>query len=85
MIVGERIRLIREAEQLSQPNFADEIGMKLKTLRNYEQGIRSVGEDELIKITTHPRFEKYSLWLVTGKVAPKAGQISPDIEQRRTA
>ncbi|RCB84193.1 transcriptional regulator, partial [Escherichia coli] len=29
------------------------------------------------KITNHPRFSKYTLWIMTGKSSPEAGQISP--------
>ncbi len=84
MSITERIKPIREAERLSQSEFAIEVKVNLGTLRNWEQGRRSaIGSNELEKITTHPRFEKYSLWLVTGKTAPAAGQISPEIEEAR--
>lgn len=86
MEIVEKVRLVRLAEGMSQDNFAREIGMNLGTLRNYESGRRlSIASTELQKITTHPRFKKYALWLVTGDVAPEAGQISPEIEQQRTA
>lgn len=86
MEIVERIRLVRLAEGLSQDSFAREVGMVMGTLRNYESGRRtSIGSEQLQKITTHPRFKKYALWLVTGDVAPEAGQISPEIEQQRTA
>ena len=82
--IVEKVRLVRLAEELSQDAFAREIGMNLGTLRNYESGRRqSISSTELQKITTHPRFKKYALWLVTGEVAPEAGQISPEIEQAR--
>ena len=81
MDIVARIRAIREAEGLSQDAFAREIGMNYGSLRQYETGRRSsIGSEQLAKITTHPRFEKYALWLVTGKVAPESGQISPEIE-----
>ncbi|MFH7179858.1 transcriptional regulator, partial [Klebsiella pneumoniae] len=28
-------------------------------------------------LTQHPLFEKYTLWLMTDKTAPQAGQIAP--------
>ncbi len=84
--IVDRIREVRVAEGFTQPDFCAETGLKLDTLRKYEQGrTQGIGSAELEKITTHPRFEKYALWLVTGKVAPEAGQISPEIEQQRTA
>ena len=83
-IGGQLATPIDNAEGLSQDDFAREIGMKVGTLQNYEQGKRSsTASNELEKITTHPQFEKYSLWLVTGKTAPEAGQISPEIEKER--
>lgn len=84
MTIVERIREIRLAEGLSQPGFAEESGLRLDTLRQWEQGRRTNPKaSELEKITNHPRFEKYALWLMTGKTAPAAGQISPEIEQAR--
>lgn len=86
MSVVGRIKDLRVAEGLSQREFADMTGLILDTLRTYEQGRReSISSKELEKITTHPRFKKYALWLVTGTVAPEAGQISPDIEMERDA
>ena len=80
MEIVERIRHVREAEGLSQEDFAIEIGMKYQTLRKYETGrTTSIGSEQLGKITTHPRFERYTLWLMTGKTAPGAGQISPEL------
>ncbi len=48
----------------------------------HEYGARKeVSSGELLKITTHPRFIKYALWLVTDQTAPACGQISPVIGQ----
>lgn len=86
MEIGEKIKKIREAEGYSQFNFAVETGINGGTLRHYETGRRkSIGSTELLKITQHPRFQKYTLWLMTGETAPEAGQISPDVEERRLA
>lgn len=82
---GEKLQAIRDAEGLAQKDFAAEFGITLKALQNYEQGVRKLPLELAQLITTHPRFEKYALWLMTGNVAPTIGQISPDIEQRRTA
>ena len=86
MEIGEKIKKIREAEGFSQFNFAVETGINGGTLRHYETGRRkSIGSTELLKITQHPQFQKYTLWLMTGETAPEAGQISPEIEARRLA
>lgn len=84
--IVDRIRKIREAEGLSQDAFSKETGINFGSLRNYEGGRRkSIGSEQLAKITEHPRFKKYALWLVTGETAPESGQISPEIEQERNA
>lgn len=86
MEIGERIRHIREVEGLSQEDFAVEIGMKYQTLRKYETGrTTSIGSEQLSKITTHPRFEKYTLWLMTGKTETDVGQISPEMFKEHNA
>ena len=84
MDIVSRIRQIREAEGLSQDAFAKETGLNYGGLRQYETGRReSIGSKQLEKITCHPQFQKYALWLVTGTTAPEAGQISPEIEKER--
>ena len=83
MDIGEKIKKMREAEDLSQFNFAVETGINMGTLRHYEAGRSIPGGKELLKITQHPRFMKYALWLMTDKTAPEAGQISPDLETVR--
>ncbi|TBL56890.1 C protein [Hafnia paralvei] len=30
-------------------------------------------------LLNQPRYEKYAVWLTTGKIAPESGQISPDL------
>lgn len=85
MSVVKRLRDIRIAEGLSQANFAKEVDINVDTLRQWEQGRRpTMRTNELEKITSHPRFEKYALWLVTGKSAPEVGQIQPETEKQRT-
>lgn len=84
MNIGEKIKKIRETENYSQWDFAIATGINAGTLRHYESGRRlSVGSTELLKITQHPAFFKYTLWLMTGTTAPEAGQICPDIEEAR--
>lgn len=84
MTIFEKIGLIIKTEGLSQEEFARLADIKYTTLQKYLQGKRaSMASTELEKITTHPRFMKYALWLVTGNVAPEAGQISPLIEEVR--
>ncbi|MGO3014197.1 MAG: helix-turn-helix domain-containing protein [Hafnia alvei] len=79
MKLSEKIRSIREAEGLSQAKFCEVIGLSPNTLRKYELGSYEPSGLNLVKITQHPQFEKYTLWLMTDKTAPEAGQIAPAI------
>lgn len=77
MNLGEKLRLIRTRERLTQLEICEVTGIKLGTWKGYEYGARKeVSSVELLKITTHPRFIKYALWLVTDQTAPACGQIS---------
>ena len=78
MTLGEKLRLIRTCERLTQAEMFGATGIKLETWKRYEYGRReSVSSTELLKLTQHPRFTKYILWLMTGQTIPEAGQISP--------
>lgn len=37
-MIGERIKLIRESQKISQKDFSDKINISLRTLQTYEQG-----------------------------------------------
>ncbi|GAA4892559.1 helix-turn-helix transcriptional regulator [Ferrimonas pelagia] len=78
--LSKKIKAIREADGVSQPVFAEKTGISISSLKKIEAGYTGVGSETLVKLTMHPEYEKYTLWLMTGKVAPEAGQISPDIE-----
>ncbi|PLM07315.1 transcriptional regulator, partial [Klebsiella pneumoniae] len=51
--------------------------ISLSTLKKIEAGYHDPGWNVLSKITQHARFQKYTLWLMTDKTAPQAGQIAP--------
>ncbi|EHI3194636.1 helix-turn-helix domain-containing protein [Salmonella enterica] len=89
MIIGEKIRSIREAENLTREEFCSLIDVPVGTLRRYETGrIENIGSDTLIKIVNHPRFFKYMHWLMTDKTNEVAGQICPSLSpdgQERTS
>ncbi|MEG1466301.1 MAG: helix-turn-helix transcriptional regulator [Hafnia sp.] len=76
--IGEKLLLIRESERLkSRPEAAEMIGIPTNALWRYETGKTTPDVDIVTKILSHPRFEKYALWFVTGKTAPEVGQIAP--------
>lgn len=74
---AKKLRDIRIAEGITQANFAKMMGIGLGTVRNYESGQREAGMGIIDKVVNHPQFIKYTLWLMTNKTAPGAGQISP--------
>ncbi|MBQ4791066.1 helix-turn-helix transcriptional regulator [Pectobacterium versatile] len=77
MKLSEKVKSLREAEGLSQSQFCKVIDLSINTLKKYETGNFEPSGNALLKITTHPRFQKYTLWLMTDKTAPEAGQIAP--------
>lgn len=67
MKLSEKIKALREAEGLSQSKFCEIIELPLSTLKKYEGGNFEPGGTALLKITMHPTFQKYALWLMTDK------------------
>ncbi len=77
MTFEEKIKLIRSSEEISQSQLCEMTGISLSTLKKIEAGYHDPGWAFLSKITQHPRLQKYTLWLMTDKTAPQAGQIAP--------
>lgn len=75
--ISSKLKAIRESEGLSQSKFADLTGISVGMIKQYETGIRGAGTETLLKITTHPEFKKYTLWLMNGETNEAAGQVSP--------
>ena len=77
MEITQRLKLIRKAESLSQKGFANALSISVGTIEKYEMGSSSPSGTILTNIANHPRFQKYTLWLMTGTTAPESGQICP--------
>lgn len=77
MTLSEKIKAIRMAEGLSKAEFCRLTDIPPSTMEKYEMGKFEPGGSALTKITQHERFEKYTLWLMTGKTSAGIGQISP--------
>lgn len=77
MTLSEKIKEIRKAEGLSKTKFCELTGIPLSTLDKYDMGKFEPSGAALLKITLHPQFQKYTLWLMSDSVIPEAGQISP--------
>ncbi|MBK1452006.1 helix-turn-helix transcriptional regulator [Klebsiella variicola] len=74
---AEKLRQIRKAEGLTQAAFAQQTGVSLSTIKSYETGHQSARAETVEKVISTQVFEKYTLWLMTDKTAPIAGQVSP--------
>ncbi|SFU18502.1 Transcriptional regulator, contains XRE-family HTH domain [Kosakonia arachidis] len=79
MKVSQKIRAIRKAEGLTQAKFCELVGIALGTLKNVEGDHREPGLQVVMQVVNTPQFGKYTLWLMTDKTAPQAGQIAPAI------
>lgn len=78
MELAEKLKAIRIKEGLTQSELCDAAGLSLSSYKKYELALRTeVSSIALLKITNHERFKKYTLWLMTGDVAPACGQVSP--------
>ncbi|CAB5532608.1 Helix-turn-helix [Providencia rettgeri] len=77
MLLSEKIKLIRLSESMTLRKFSEITGIALSTLEKYEMGKFEPSGGALVKITSHPQFSKYTMWLMTGNIAPEFGQISP--------
>ncbi|WP_338511354.1 helix-turn-helix transcriptional regulator [Erwinia aphidicola] len=76
--LGKKIRELRDSEGLTREEFSNLTGVAAATLKQYESGRReSISSEILLKITQHPRFQKYALWLMTDTTSEAAGQVSP--------
>ncbi|ATW33295.1 helix-turn-helix domain-containing protein [Candidatus Williamhamiltonella defendens] len=78
---GKKLKAVRLNEGMTQIEFAHVLGIGLGTIKNYESGIRGVGLVILDKVTNHPKFSKYTLWLMTNSTAVEYGQIALDLPE----
>ncbi|WP_237386186.1 XRE family transcriptional regulator [Xenorhabdus sp. Sc-CR9] len=75
--VSEKIKLMRESERMSRAEASQEWELKGDALWRYENSKTIPNAAVITKILSHPKFEKYSLWFITGKTIPEVGQIAP--------
>ncbi|HFJ4332315.1 MULTISPECIES: helix-turn-helix domain-containing protein [Serratia] len=77
MQIHEKMKAMRMAEGLSQSKFSEMLDISISTVKKYDGGFAEPGSAVLMKILQHPRFIKYTLWMMTGQIAPESGQIAP--------
>jgi transcriptional regulator with XRE-family HTH domain len=75
--ISEKLVLIRKSEYMTRKQFSEVTGVPVGTLNYYETGRSTPPTDVSMKILNIPLFTKYTLWFMTDKVAPEAGQIAP--------
>ncbi|HEX7047768.1 MAG TPA: helix-turn-helix transcriptional regulator [Gammaproteobacteria bacterium] len=73
--VAERIRMVREAHELSQSAFATRIGISVRSVHTLEYRATSASVDVVAAVAI--QWPEYSYWLLTGKVNSKVGQTKP--------
>lgn len=78
MEFAQKLKAIRGREGLTQKEFGDLVGISINTMKKYESSAFEMGYGALTKMLQNPRFTKYTLWLMTGGIAPECGQISPE-------
>lgn len=76
---AEKLREIRKAEGITQKVFSELTGLAIGTIKSYEAGHQSARSEIVERVINVPKFEKYTLWLMTDKTAPIAGQVSPSL------
>lgn len=82
MELPAKMKAIRKMERLTQQELCELLEISTSTWKKYEASIIEMGLPPIMKICNHPRFKKYTLWLMTGDTAPACGQISAILEDQ---
>lgn len=78
MELSAKLKAVRQREGLTQMDFCGLLEISISTYKKQEMSVRAeISTAVLLKITHHPRFEKFALWLMTDKTCLECGQISP--------
>lgn len=78
MELAIKLKAIRRQEGVTQSEFCELVGISISTYKKYESSMFEMGYGALCKLANHPRFMKYTLWLMTDHTAPDCGQVSPN-------
>ncbi|OEC43869.1 transcriptional regulator [Pseudomonas sp. 1D4] len=78
MNMAARLKAMRAREGITQAQLSADVGLPLSTLKKYEASLRlEISLVSLQKITSHRRYRKYALWLLTGETTYSGEQVSP--------
>lgn len=78
MSFNKRLKAVIKEERYSQREFAESVGIPLRTLEDYLSGRTEPGLQAIAKIVKHPAFKKYTTWLICCEVDADSGQVCPD-------
>ncbi|MFS1540015.1 MAG: transcriptional regulator [Candidatus Phlomobacter fragariae] len=53
------------------------VNIPYSSLTYYETGRTTPDIDVTMKILSHPKFLKYTMWFIINEIAPESGQIVP--------
>ncbi len=75
---AEKIRIIRESENLGRKAFAEILGISQRTL----EGIENRGSDPASSIlkAVCKNYPQYTFWITQDITNPEIGQTSPELE-----
>ncbi|EPB1511473.1 cytochrome c-type heme lyase [Pseudomonas aeruginosa] len=78
-MIRERIVAIWEYKKLTAKKLEDLSGIDREKWYALRKGGRRANEDDIESmVAIHP---EYALWLVSGQIAPEAGQTSPEYDE----
>lgn len=78
MDLASKLKAIRRNEGVTQAEFCELVGLSISSYKKYESAMFEMGFGALGRVANHPRFFKYTLWLMTDRTAPDCGQVSPE-------
>ena len=77
MSFDTRLRSIIHEEQCSDVQLAHALHFNAATTASYVTGRREPCCQFMMQFSQHDSFKKYTMWLLTGKVEPRSGQVCP--------
>lgn len=78
-MIRERIVELWDAKGLSARDLEQLTGLDRDKWYSLRNGRRRTNEDDLTALVA--AFPNYAYWLISGNIAPEAGQVSPSYEE----
>jgi len=77
MSFDTRLRAIIQEERYSNQQLANALSFNLSATANYVTGQKEPCCQFLMQFSQHDCLKKYTIWLLTGNVEPRSGQVCP--------